>query len=260
MPRTMSPTWAGPLPEFATIRAEGDGLVGRLTLARPDRLNVLGTAMLAELATAARWFDELTDVRVVIVSGEGRAFCAGFDLDDLGEPRQGAELGRAMSDAVAGMRAVTIAAMRGHVVGGGVVLAAACDLRLAAERTSFSIPEVDLGIPLAWGGVPLLLREIGPARTKELVMTCRPFDAAEAKEMGFVNRVVPGDQLITEAVRLAAELAAKPSLPISQTKEHVDREATGDRSFDEVAALLEAMASPESQAAAEEYVRRVFGD
>ena len=193
------------------------------------------------------------------MSGEGRAFCAGFDLNDLGTPQEGAELGRAMADAVAGMRAVTIAALRSHVVGGGVVLAAACDLRLAAEGTQFSIPEVDLGIPLAWGGIPLLVREIGPARTKELVMTCRPFDAEEAVRIGFINRVVRDDQLVTEAVRLAADVAAKPPMPVRLTKEHVAAVTSGE-GFDEIAGLLDALATPESQAAAEEYVRRLARD
>ena len=135
-----------------------------------------------------------------IVRGEGRSFSAGFDLDDfVGQamemsPRQTADLGRVAAEALTDVRPLTIAAIHGHCVGGGVVLAAACDLRLAADDARFSIPEVDLGIPLAWGGIPRLVRELGPAITKELVLTCRPFTAEEAAALRFVNRVVPASR------------------------------------------------------------------
>ena len=86
-----------------------------------------------------------------------------------------------MAEAMENLSAVSVASIRGHCVGGGVVLAATCDLRIAASDARFSIPEIDLGIPLAWGGIPRLVREVGPALTKELVMTCRPFGADEAR-------------------------------------------------------------------------------
>ena len=95
-----------------------------------------------------------------------------------------------MAEAIESMRAITIARIHGHCVGGGCGAGGACDLRVAADTTRFSIPEVDLGIPLAWGGIPRLVREIGPAMTKELVLSCRPFSAEEARGLGFVNRVV----------------------------------------------------------------------
>jgi enoyl-CoA hydratase/carnithine racemase len=192
---------------FETIKAEIDGALGRLTLNRPERLNAMNRAMLRELVEAARWFDEQREVRVVVVSGAGRAFCAGADLKDSPAleavaasekswlyRREAAQYGRRMADAIEQMRATTIARLHGHIVGGGVVLAAACDLRIASEDARFSIPEIELGIPLAWGGIPRLVREIGPAMTKELVMTCRQFTPQEAKAMGFVNRVVPFDE------------------------------------------------------------------
>jgi len=209
------------------VRREVDGAIGRLTLARPDKLNALSRAVLEGLAEAARWFDQQDAVKVVVVSGEGRAFSAGFDLNDrswseLGPPEQSAAVGRAMAEAVGGMRALTIAAVQGHCIGGGVVLAAACDLRVAADDVRFKIPEVDLGIPLFWTGIPLLTREIGPALTKELVLTGRTFDAAEAHAIRFVNRVVPAAGLGTATDDLAAELAAKPGHVLRVTKGQVD--------------------------------------
>ena len=108
-----------------------------------------------------------------------------------------ADTGRLMAEALERTSPVLIAALHGHVVGGGLVISSACDLRIATTDVSFSIPEVDLGIPLAWGGIPRLVREIGPALTKELVMTCRPFGASEAMNAGFLNRVVPPGELDT---------------------------------------------------------------
>jgi enoyl-CoA hydratase/carnithine racemase len=168
-----------------------------------------------------------------------------------------------MADAIEGMRAVTVAQIHGYAVGGGVVLAAACDLRVAAEDAVFSIPEIELGIPLAWGGIPRLVREIGPALTKELVMTCRRFGPAEAKAAGFLNRVVPLERLAAEAESLAAQVAAMPSVPIAITKEHVNSVTramgAGSTSFADGDALLGAAFDPESLAAAQKYLERTVG-
>jgi enoyl-CoA hydratase/carnithine racemase len=157
--------------EFATLEVGVEGSIGRLRLNRPEKLNPLGADALRELAAAARWFDAQAGVKVVVVRGAGRAFSAGADLASFsgaaqGSPREAADLGREMADALEEMRALTIAAIHGWCVGGALVLAAACDLRVAADDARFSIPEVDLGIPLAWGGIPRLVREIGPALTK----------------------------------------------------------------------------------------------
>jgi enoyl-CoA hydratase/carnithine racemase len=166
-----------------------------------------------------------------------------------------------MAEAIEGMRAVTIAAIRGHCVGGAVVLAAACDLRLAAAGTRFSIPEVDLGIPLAWGGIQRLVRELGPAVTKELVLTCRPFDAEEARALRFVNRVVDGAELDSAVDELAASLARKSAFTLEATKRAVNAAgaelvATAS-AWSDADALLTAIADPESRRAAEEYLDRL---
>src|SRR5690606_384772 len=115
------------------------------------------------------------EVKVVVITGAVPSFSAGFDLRDpswaeLGPPETSARVGRAMAESIGGMRAVTVAAIRGHCIGGGVVLASACDLRVASESARFRIPEVDLGVPLYWTGVPRLVRELGPAVTKDLIM------------------------------------------------------------------------------------------
>jgi enoyl-CoA hydratase/carnithine racemase len=165
-----------------------------------------------------------------------------------------------MADAIEQMRATTIVRLHGHIVGGGVVLASACDLRLAAEDARFSIPEIELGIPLAWGGIPRLVREIGPAMTKELVMTSRPFTAQEAKAMGFINRVVALDDLDNQVEQLAAEIMAQPSVPVVITKEHVNAVtramSAGLTAFADGEALISAFSDPESQQARNDYTAR----
>lgn len=240
--------------------------VATLLLNRPDKLNALSPELLREIVVASDWLSSVDEIRVVVVRGAGRAFCAGFDLDAFGGPldpaakREQADLGRLATSALTDVRPLTIAAVHGHCVGGGVVLTAACDLRLAGDDARFAIPEVDLGIPLAWGGIPRLVREIGPAMTKELVLTCRPFDAAEARNLRFVNRVVASDGLVAAAEELADELAAKPWFSIRATKEHVnavmDEIAGVGRNANDADTLVAAMADPESVEFSRNYLRR----
>ncbi len=250
---------------YETLIARADGALGHLTLNRPEKLNPLSALTLAEIASAARWFDEQRDVKVVIVSGAGRAFSAGADLESFSRPaeistREAAERGRHMADCLEAMRALSIASIQGWCIGGGLVLAAACDLRVAAEDARFSIPEVDLGIPLAWGGIPRLVRELGPALTKELVLTCRPFDAAEAKQVGFLNRVVPAAQLTASVEELAHSLAAKASHALFSTKRHVnaitDQMVGTMRSFADADGLVTAFADPECAAVRRGYLEQ----
>jgi len=255
---------------FTTIDVGASGDRGNITLDRPDKLNPLSAVTLSELVQAAEWFDERPQVKVVIVGGRGRAFSSGADVSafasaDTGtaERREAADKGRMMAEAIEGMRAITVASLRGHCVGGGLVLAAACDLRIAAQGTRFAIPEVDLGIPLAWGGIPRLVREIGPAMTKELVLTCRPFSAEEGRALGFVNRVVAEDELDSEVAELAAQLAAKSSLTLTATKRAVNaassQMASTAGSWNDADSLLTALSDPESRDAARAYLERLAG-
>ena len=249
---------------FENVSVEMKGPIGELRLTRPEKLNALSTQTLQELAQAAHMFDEQRDIKVVIVRGEGRAFSSGADLTSFSKrqvlsPRDAAEVGREMADALESMRAISIASIQGWCVGGGLVLAAACDLRVASEEARFSIPEVDLGIPLAWGGIPRLVREIGPALTKELVLTCRPFDAAEAKAAGFLNRVVPADELDATVDALAESLSKKASLAIFATKRHVnavtDQMVGTMRSWSDADGLATALGDQECAEARRDYLQ-----
>lgn len=252
------------------LRLEVEVPVAQLVLDRPERLNALTPPMLEAIVEAAAELDRRHDVRAVVVRGEGRAFCAGFDVDAFDDVPAGswadrdrsAQLGLRMADAVEGIRAMTIAALHGHVVGGGLVIAAACDLRVAAAGTTFAIPEVDLGIPLAWGGIPRLVRELGPAMTKEIVATCRPFGAEEAQSRGFLNRVVPdAAEAREEAVRLAEAVAARPEVPVTWTKRAVNavvrHASAAGFSHADGAALLAALSDPEARERRRAYLRRL---
>jgi enoyl-CoA hydratase/carnithine racemase len=140
------------------------------------------------------------------------------------------------------------------------VLAAACDLRIAAHDCLFSIPEADLGIPLSWGGIPRLVREIGPAVTKELVLTCREFEAAEAAAMGFLNRVVPADRLTAAVDELAAKVASRSKLVITATKGHVnavnDEIASTSHAHRDADVMVSALGDEESRAVGAAYLER----
>lgn len=251
-------------PQFETLVVKVEGRIGRVTMNRPEKLNALSRQLMSEIVELGAWLKHREDIRVMIFSGAGRSFCAGFDLNDFssasdGEsPRQAADLGRLATNALTDVPQLTIAAVHGHCVGGGVVFVAACDLRVATNETTFIIPEVDLGIPLAWGGIPRLVREIGPALTKELVLTCRPFGADEAKSIGFINHVVPPGDLETTVTELAENLASKTLYSLHSTKQQVNavmEEIAGTgRSAGDADMLVYAMRDPESREATARYL------
>lgn len=201
------------------------GLV-TITLNRPQKLNAIDHTMHEELQHACGELRRDAVARVVVLTGAGRAFSSGNDLRPKRLPRAKTELearlrlgdGNRTCDAIESLEQVTIAVVNGLAVGGGVVFAASCDLRLAAESAWFSIPEVDLALPLTWNALPRLMRELGPARTKELVMTCERFTSADALRWGLVNHVYPDGELRDRARALVKTLLAKDAMALALTK------------------------------------------
>ena len=242
--------------------------IGFIALDRPARLNALSFEMMAELVAVAAEIS-YSDLRSVILTGNGSSFSAGFDvqslqdglIDDLDPDRrhEKAKLGGQMADAIENLPQITVAALHGHVVGGGVVLAASCDLRVADSDTVFSIPELDLGIPLAWGGVERLVRELGPTLAKEFILTCRPFTAQEARDARFLNAITEPGGAMEVAKELAVHIAERPRLPVITTKRHVAEVLTGDMSRDDAMGLLTALDDPESTATRTAYLTRFLG-
>lgn len=199
--------------------------VCRATLARPERLNALGEEIRAELESLLRELSEDSAIRVLVLQGEGRSFSAGADLREPPAPaptwsarRLASGRWQRLLEQLESIPQVTVAKLHGHVIGGAVLLAAACDFRVAAENLELFIPELALGIPLTWAGLPRLVREIGLPRTRELVMTGRKLSGREAMEWGFVHRVGPLDALDKIADELVSELLRMPPGPLAMTR------------------------------------------
>lgn len=242
---------------YETLAVERDGAVARVWLARPAVRNALDTTTLDELAAAFTALRAEPDVQVIVLGGRGPSFCAGADRKNpparlvrgagatARERRWAAQIGRRAVQAIADSDALTVARLHGHVIGGGVLLGLACDFRIAAAGTVFHVPEVDLGIPLAWGGVPRLIRAVGEARAKEIILLCERFDAADAAAMGLVNRVVPSDALDATVDDWAQRLAGKAPWAVHMTKTqfraYAHTAALGDLTEHDGALLLAAI-------------------
>lgn len=250
-------------PSFDDLQLQLDAGIGRLTLNRPHKLNALSPATMRQIIDACRWLAARDDLRVLVFDGAGRAFCGGFDLDAMREgrgttDRNATDLGRRMLDALEAVPAITLSLVQGHCVGGGVLLALACDLCIAADDARFSIPEMELGIPLGWGGVPRLMRRVGPAVAMELVLDCRPFDAAQALAWRAINRIVPVTDLQAAGAAWAQRLAGRPMNALRATKQRF-REAgetlcSAAGSELDADALLAAYRDPETLAVQQRYI------
>jgi enoyl-CoA hydratase len=212
--------------DWATILVERDGRVGTITLNRPQALNALNSQMMNEVTCAAIEFDNDPDIGAIIITGSAKAFAAGADIKEM------ARLTFAdVFDAdyfatwakLAAVRTPTIAAVAGHALGGGCELAMMCDLLIAADTAKFGQPEIKLGVLPGMGGSQRLTRAIGKAKAMDLILTGRTIDAAEAERSGLVSRVVPADDLLTEAKAVATTIAQMSLSATRMAKEAVNR-------------------------------------
>ena len=252
---------------YETITYGVDDGLATITLNRPDKRNAMNAAMFHELGDAAATALGEPDVRAVLVRGEGSTFCAGIDLSAFGEQlsqspeglREFIAVAQRPMALLASMPKPTLAAVQGHALGAGCQLALACDLRVAAEGTSFGILELNFGIIPDLGGNARLAALVGPARAKELIWTSARFDAADAERWGVVNRVVPPEDLAAAAEGLAREVAGRAPLPVRHVKELVDR--AGHEPLDavmagEMDAQAECLASDDHKEAVAAYFER----
>lgn len=202
-----------------------EGAVARLTLNRPEALNALNRAMADAFEAALPRVSALDDVNVLIVTGRGRAFCAGNDVTEMGEitgPDAEALARRwaGIMDRFAALPQVTLAAIDGYALGGGLMLAVAQDLRIASDRARFGLPEVTLGFNPAYG-IARLLDVLGGGHGRDLLLTGRTLHATEALRLGLVNRVVAAATLAEMATAWATEIAKSPREGLAATKEIV---------------------------------------
>ena len=213
---------------YACIRFETDGPLAVLTLDRQDRLNAISRELTAELADLVTRLETDATVRVLIVTGAGRAFCAGADIKERAADLDDHSLARTSSVLSPTFRRlerlsqVSIAAVNGVAAGGGLELAMACDLRIASSEVRMALPELTLGILPGAGGTQRLPRLIGPARAKEMMLFGRFVDAPTALNWGLVNQVVAPGQLMAEARAWADRLMEMPPLSLATIKDAVN--------------------------------------
>ena len=237
-----------------TISYEQVGAVGWLRLNRPERLNAQTIEMWEELAKLGESLGDDASLRCLVVMGEGRAFSSGIDVEHLlsggggnnlfseagkgsARPEESPSSGRGMEDKLvsritdlqeaytwlADAPYPTIAAMRGYALGGGMQLALACDLRIAARGTKLALPEHKYGLLPDLGGTYWLPRIVGPAKAKELIFTGGTIDAEEALAIGLVNRLVDDDELESAATALAETIAGQPPIAVRGSKRAIDQ-------------------------------------
>jgi len=213
--------------------------VARITLDRPDGKNPLGPQTLQEIRAAIATIRNTPEIQVVVFEGAGTVFSVGFDLsamasmiDPSGRPseqalRASANLGQGVIDDIRNLSVTTVASVHGCAIGGGFLIAAACDFRIVAEGTRFSIPELDIGLPLLWGGVPLLVQLLGPALAKDVILTCRKFGPEDLIHTGFIHSLVQESDRERTTSALVEVIRQKPPVALRLTQEQLIEATTG---------------------------------
>jgi enoyl-CoA hydratase len=212
--------------DYSTILVEKRGAVTLVTLNRPDSLNALNSDVLKELIDAFAAYDSDESQRCLVLTGSGeKAFAAGADIKEM-QPQKFAEM--YSGDFFAGWEKVTstrkpwIAAVAGFALGGGCEVAMMADFIIAADTAKFGQPEIKLGVTPGMGGSQRLAHAIGKAKAMEMCLTGRMMGAEEAERSGLVAKVVPADQLVEEALKVAETIAAMPPLAAIAVKEMVN--------------------------------------
>ena len=247
--------------------------VAELALNRPAQRNALSLELLAELIACCEALGQRHDVRVVILSGQGSSFSVGFDLMGLAplfaqgalpaetQLKDWARLGHKAVLALANLPQISIASAQGHAIGGGFLLLAACDFRLAENETRFALPEIDIGLPLTWGGVDRLMHLLGEDLAKDLVLTARSFGPKDLQHTSFLYRAVTAQEHDEAVTILVETMLVKPAPALRLCKEqflaarnqafgHVERDAQH---------FVDALLHPDFLSTAMAYVQRIAG-
>ena len=219
------------LPTFTDLLFEADGPVARITLNRPEVTNALSIRLSADLTRAVEHLRDHGGYKVAVIAGAGGNFCAGDDLTEMGSGAWGdanqvmrrVRAYQRMADTLEGLDLVTVAAVDGWCVGGGLEITMACDFVVATERAKWGMPEVDWGITPGWGGTTRMARLIGRRMTKEVNLLGALHPARRAVELGLFNRVVPDDRLGAEVDALVSLLLGKNQQGLRQLKFTIDR-------------------------------------
>jgi len=213
--------------EFKNIIVEIKDRLGIIKMNRPDAMNALNNQTLQELNEAITYLGQSDQVKVIIVTGEGKAFVAGADIAEMkdmsgDEARAFSQKGQKVFDLIAKLEKPVIAAVNGFALGGGCELALACDIRIASDKAKLGQPEVNLGVIPGFAGTQRLSRLVGTAKAKELIFTGDMVDAQTAYSIGLVNQVVPLDQLINVCMDLANKIASKGPTAVKSAKKLIN--------------------------------------
>jgi enoyl-CoA hydratase len=221
---------------YDNILFQVDQGIATITFNRPKALNALNQALLEELSRGLDAIAADEDIRVLILTGAGeKAFVAGADITELAtftvlQAKVFSRAGHAILAKLQELPIAVIAAVNGFALGGGSEIALACDFIYAAENAKFGLPEITLGLIPGFGGTQRLPRLIGPSRAKELIFTGKMISAAEAAQIGLVNKVFPPAALMDEALKTARDIAAKGRVSLREAKQAVDRGLNTDLS------------------------------
>lgn len=254
---------------YRSLKLGIKGAIATVILNRPQARNAMSAEMMREMIVCAGRVGAMREVDAVIVRGSGVCFSAGADLRDasrwsntarpLEEQREIAALGLRMARAWEELPQITIAAIEGYAIGGGLALATALDWRVIAENAFVSLPEISLGIPLTWGTLPRLVNLVGPARAKRLSILCERISATEALAMGLVDYCAAPGKAFSTARAVAKQSLALPRNSVRMTKESINAYASiGAHAASHMAhdQLQLAAASAEARAARETFARR----
>jgi len=214
------------MPEYQNILVETRGRVGLIRLNRPKVLNALNHSLLSELMHALEALDADASIGAIVLAGDERAFAAGADVKEMADASAVQMLLSdriSVFDRLSRVKKPVIAAVSGWCLGGGNELAMACDMIVASETAKFGQPEINIGVIPGAGGTQRLTRAVGKAIAMEMVLNNRTLSAAEALQYGLVNRVVPVERFLEEALSLAAEVAERAPLAVRLGKEAVNR-------------------------------------
>ena len=212
-----------------------EGPIARLTLTRADKLNALDRAMIVALDDAARAIDDSQETRVAILSGEGKAFCAGGDiaawggLPPLEMWRDWTRLGHRAFESLARLRVPLIAALTGHAFGGGLELAAVADIRVAEAAIKLGLPETGLGMAPGWSGTQRLVRRFGASVVRRMALGGALFTAEEALELGLVDEVAAPGEGLARAGAIAADIAKRGPVAVQIVKAMINAAEGEDR-------------------------------
>ena len=212
---------------FRNILAEKRGAgVGLITLNRPKQLNALCDELMAEVNQCLKAYDQDDEIRAIVITGNEKAFAAGADIKEMSSRSFSEVQKQDMLSSWQDIRSIKkpiIAAVNGFALGGGCELAMACDICIAGDKAQFGQPEVKIGTVPGAGGSQRLIRAVGKSKAMEWVLTGKRFSALEAERAGLVSRVVPAENLLSEAIKLAEEIASLSSPVIQIAKECVNR-------------------------------------